>query len=80
LFRDPVLVGGGGSHIAGCRDQRENLPPNRRMKTIRRMNAYAQERLALEKSEHRRVPSATDGTAPIVFDAINQGSRRKYVA
>ena len=50
------------------------------METIRGMNAYAQERLALEKSEHRRVPGVTDGAAPIVFDTINQRSCRKYVA
>src|SRR5215472_9673223 len=50
------------------------------MQIIRRMNAYAQEGLALQQSEHGRVPSTTNGTAPVFFDAINQRSRRKYVA
>src|SRR5207302_8011674 len=50
------------------------------MEIIRRMNAYAQERFALQELEHRYVPSATDGAAPIIFNAINQRSCRKYVA
>src|SRR5437867_13176636 len=50
------------------------------MEIIRGMNADAQERLALQKSEHRCVPTATDSTAPIVFNAINQRSCRKHVA
>ena len=50
------------------------------MEIIRRMNADPQERLDFQESEHRRVPGATDGTAPIVFNAINQRSCRKYVA
>ena len=80
LLGDPILVGRSGSHTACCCDPSENLPPNRRMKIIRRMNAYAQERLALQESEQRCVPGATEGTAPIVFNAIDQRSCRKYVA
>jgi hypothetical protein len=42
------------------------------------MNAYAQERTALQKPEERGVPSTAGRTSPTGSDAINNRSRGEF--
>src|SRR5438552_18505452 len=50
------------------------------MRIIKRMNAYAQERSALQKSEEGCVPCAADAPAPTGPNGVTERSCRKHVS
>src|SRR5215471_2300741 len=44
------------------------------------MNADAQQRFTSQETEHRRIPSATEPTAPLIAGTVNQSPRRKNIS
>ena len=80
LLGNPILIGRRRPAAIHLTDKIDNLPPNGRMRKVRRMNTETHKRFAFEGLAERGVPSQARHPSPTISHAVDQRSCPKRFA